>query len=334
MNSDHQIAQVKSARIAQAGQEVSDLCNLICSETLGRLKLAASRNSLFQEGVDAAYNEHNLSLRAPSVPLARILGSSDLQQDLRRRLLLSYLLAKAVWQFYDTDWMDCSWTKDTVHFMRQRLDRLQKRGSVDHRPFIVAEFSPSAAAVTTAIDPMRQTHIYPKILALGLMLLEIELGESLEKHCPTEHLLDNGQQRPNASHIAAGRFIRSQEWKDQTRTLMPVKQAIERCLGPDTAVLGTDPSCVRDNLYKCVVAKLERLFEMMWGQSPGETTHPGPITFDGHGTFFGEVSDTPEPEPTLPATPQAASPRHTNHAALLASSSAVRSVFSHTRTHH
>jgi hypothetical protein len=62
-------------------------------------------------------------------------------------------------------------------------------------------------------------------------------------------------------------------------------------------------------------------FGMMWGRSPGETTHPGPITFDGH--FLGEKYETPARDPTVPAIAQAVPPRDTKNVALLACSSTV-----------
>jgi hypothetical protein len=324
--------QTKSARIAHTGRAVSDLCSLICSEELGLLKLTASSNGLFDEGIELCNDEHNISLRAPSVPLARILRSADLKQDMMRKVLLSYLLAKAVWQFYDSDWMEGLWTKDTVHFMRQRLDNREAKSLLDHRPFISAAFETSLSSSDATPQPPRRTHIYPKILALGLVLLEIELGEGLENHCPDEYLDDNGQLRPNAGHLAAADFLKSKTWKDRTRTLMPIRQAIEICLKPDTSVLGTDPTIVRHELNNSVVASFAALFKMMSGVSP-EEFNPGPIKFDGNGTFLKRKNGAPLREAPASETPhplpEPSSVRPADNAVLLASSSKVRNIASH-----
>ncbi|KAF2821889.1 hypothetical protein CC86DRAFT_101901 [Ophiobolus disseminans] len=129
--------------MAQAGTRVSDFCTLVRSEELGRLKLTASRGVLFDEGTDLPINESQISLRTPSVPLTRILSSVSLKSDLERKILISYLIAKAAWQLYDSDWMSnscTSWTKDTTHFMRQRLNNMQDKAMLDQRPFVSTGF--------------------------------------------------------------------------------------------------------------------------------------------------------------------------------------------------
>jgi hypothetical protein len=53
----------------------------------------------------------NFLLSSSSIPLAKLLDNAKLSKSWKRKLLLSYLLAKAVWQFYDSDWMHKEWTK-------------------------------------------------------------------------------------------------------------------------------------------------------------------------------------------------------------------------------
>jgi hypothetical protein len=278
--------------MAQSGREVSDFCALMRSDELGRLKLTASQNRLFDEGTDLFDPQATISLQAPSVSLGRVLESASLKGDVQRKVLLSYLLAKAAWQFYESDWMVTAWTKDTVHFMRKRYDGLQYKAMLDQRPFISAEFgTPTSSGEQRAI-PEGRSHMYPKILALGIMLLEIELEAGLETRFEDMHTDSNGRERPNARHIAAAKILNSKEWKENPRILKPVRQAIEICITPNTSILGTDPLLVRENLYKRVVQPFSALFEWMW-DNPPENLDLGPMKFNGNGTFLHVTHEVP-----------------------------------------
>jgi hypothetical protein len=76
-------------------------------------------------------------LGASSVSLAELVMMTKL--SLKMRLLLSYFLAKAVWQFYDSEWMQREWTKNTVHFMFERRPKMPK-GIFINEPFLSACF--------------------------------------------------------------------------------------------------------------------------------------------------------------------------------------------------
>ncbi|KAK6523154.1 hypothetical protein TWF694_006049 [Orbilia ellipsospora] len=171
-------AKAKSQRFATNGEKIRDFCRLIRSRELGRLNLSASNRGLFDDGLELTPNKNDLSLRTPSISLADVLASTNLRSDPQRKLLLSYLLAKAVWQFYDSDWMGEAWTKHSIHFMQQCLDKMQRKAQLYHKPFISADLRGSIAHSDHASS--RRSHIFPKILALGVMLLEIELGQDIE----------------------------------------------------------------------------------------------------------------------------------------------------------
>ncbi|USP74754.1 S8 family peptidase [Curvularia clavata] len=276
-----------NSRSAQSGTKVLDFCKLLRSQELGCLRLDASSGCLFDQGIELSLREDGISLQAPSVSLERVLGLKSLQNEIQRKLLLSYLLAKAAWQFYDSDWMAEAWSKHEVQFMRQRLGNLQNKAILNYRPFILVEFqddaprTPSLQGRNAMGETVRRTHIFPKILALGITLLEIELGEGIEKRYPREFLDADGRPRANADHLTAGDFISSEEWKGRNKTMKFVKQAIEICVKPDTGLLGTDPVHVRENLHRYVVTPLRNLFDMMYdcGGCP-ENFDPGPMNFE------------------------------------------------------
>ncbi|KAK6332694.1 hypothetical protein TWF730_004353 [Orbilia blumenaviensis] len=266
-----------SLQYARTGGKIQDFCDLILSRELGRLSLCASSYGFFNDGFKLPPHQNGLSLWTPSVSLAEVIPSTSLRSDNQRKLLLSYLLAKAVWQFYESDWMIEAWTKYTVHFMQKHLDKMQKSVQLYHKPFITANLW--ASAVESNSVPKKGFHIFPKILALGVMLLEIELGENIE-HYYQSYYLDNGKPRQNAEHITASNIISSKGWKGRS-TYDRVKEAIEICVRPDTSKLGLDPINVRENLYRTVVAPLMELFKFSWNCPDGcpEKFDPGPMDF-------------------------------------------------------
>jgi len=230
---------------------------------LERLQLSASSSGLYDHGRELPILGKRFALHSPSVSLADILGSVELQ-DRDRRLLLSYLLSKAVWQFYHSELVPEHWTKHAVQFMRQEKDLL------DNRPFLSAELEAlvSSRRMADLASPPRSTHKFPKILALGVLLLEIELGQGIETHIPAIHRDANGKPKDNAIHLTAGEIIKSSVWVrrlEKRKTLKFVSDAINTCVGPETAHLGTDPAQVQEKLYSCVVAKFYSVLEIMYG---------------------------------------------------------------------
>lgn len=275
----------RAVRFVQTGSCVLDFCKLISSQELGRLRLQVSGGHLFDDGLDFSSRKDGISLKPPSVSLASVLASASLGNDSQRKLLLSYLLAKAVWEFYDSDWIAEAWSKHEIHFMRQRVDTMQHKILLNYRPFISADFGGSVISGGDAnTETSRRSHIFPKILALGITLLEIELGEPLEQHYASEYLDANGQPRANANHMAAGDFITSNTWKSRKKVYRPIRQAIDICVKPDISQLGTDPSQVRKNFYGRVVVPLRTFFGLAFDcDGCPENFDPGPISFDGVG---------------------------------------------------
>lgn len=84
--------------------------------------LNASNDGLVFEKIDLDFEKLKrlYLLKASSVSLTTVLEKRKLEGDDQLKLLLSYLLAKSIWQFYDSEWMKRDWTKDSIHFMRER----------------------------------------------------------------------------------------------------------------------------------------------------------------------------------------------------------------------
>ncbi|KAI1826112.1 hypothetical protein F4861DRAFT_499199 [Xylaria intraflava] len=273
-----------------------EFCGLIRRRERGRLVLNAANDGLVYERAELNPEQLKrlLLLKASSVSLATVLEKRKLQQsDVQLKLLLSYLLAKAVWQFYDSDWMTTNWSKDRIHFMRERLSDSPEHQEVItfiHKPYFATELSPPSARsgcvtqgeCSTEQDLMQRfpsaTHVHPKILALGIMLLEIELGEGIELHHLKESL-DEENPIENNDHFTAGRVILSPMW-GKRKVYQAVKEIIEICLKPDTGKFGIEEAPACDNLYTYVVAPLGRLFREAWPRdSDPDSFSPDPVSF-------------------------------------------------------
>lgn len=277
----------------QSGRVVKphEFCTLIRLPVAACLLLNVNKDTLIYDGPDLPMSDDDMPreflLYDPSVSLATILEKRKLQ-DARHRLLLSYLLAKAVWQFYESDWMTPFWTKHAIHFMREKA---RGQGMSEdiltllHKPYFTTELwssSPSHACQSGESSPSREfsttTHFHPKILALGIMLLEIELGETIDRDLQKTFEKYRGP-TDDAEHITAWQIA---EDSHRFNTYEALKQIVQSCLRPDRGKFGRhmDEASLRDSLYTNVVAPLETLCKQAWHQKgEPESFDPEPIQF-------------------------------------------------------
>lgn len=190
------------------------------------------------------------------------------------RVTLSYLLAKASCQFFGTEWTQKQWTKDTVHFMLERRSEEIKRIYVDE-PFLSTELTLSTA------EPRQkfQVHPFPALLALGIILIEIELCAPIESFRQSDHLSIDGQPHANTDHLAA-KYVFANEalWKSRRRdSYVDVRTAIQACLEAESFMPQTDDiNALRAAIDKKIVDPLKRLYNS-W--AIGDPIRPVEIEF-------------------------------------------------------
>ena len=224
------------------------LCGLITNRESVRLSMVLSDGKLM---VSQHSNDEGLfMLDAPSIPLSKIIRHGKISQ--RMRILLGYLLAKAIWQFYDSNWMAKEWSKESVHFMLQRQSG--NSGVFVSEPFLHADFN----QILPEVNGQYRTHHFPKVLALGIMLLEIELSINIEDHRPPSSYKSDGSLTVNADSIAARRLYENESnWK---QTLIPFRKVIGACLIPSSFEMHrNDIEKQRQTLYQNIVVPLETM---------------------------------------------------------------------------
>lgn len=192
-------------------------------------------------------------LDTPSVPLRDIIGLRREEFTDKKRFVLSYLLARAVWQYYDSDWMIRGWTKDAVHFMYQTRD--DESGLFVDAPFLHTKpFTIDGQDEDE--DAATRIHRFPKILALGIMLIEIILGTRIEDERTPESYV-NDKLTVNADAIIAQDI--SKDKKRLVEYSEYLTNAIKFCANPKKVVktLSTkNAQKQRESLYKHVVVPL------------------------------------------------------------------------------
>ncbi|RMJ12143.1 hypothetical protein CDV36_008219 [Fusarium kuroshium] len=211
----------------------------------------------------------------PSISLGRLLGeiyesTNDLTEKMKE--VLSWLLVKAVWQYYSSPWMREPWDKESVHFLfeRRRNDEGEElTGIFVNEPLLSVSIVPSPRG--TEVDnsfhqlaptekkpgrPLlfgRPLHPVPKILALGVMLIEIQLGRPIEslyneaewsQHCP------KGKVNPNTNFKICKALIEKPNFFADISD--PLENLIKNCIQPNQLFVPPhvkDEEGIREALY-------------------------------------------------------------------------------------
>lgn len=119
----------------------------------------------------------------------------------------------------------------------------------------------------------RKSHNYPKILALGIMLLEIQLGCKLESFkSPDYYEQDLGI----AQHLLALDILKDKRLWPLENAWMAIKEIIEICIDDKKAkkMLGNDILMVRQRLYEQIVAPFRVFILEAWKPKGIEDVDP------------------------------------------------------------
>ncbi|EFZ03996.2 peptidase [Metarhizium robertsii ARSEF 23] len=106
------------------------------------------------------------------------------------KIKLSYTVARAFWQFYNSELMNARWTSEDIVFIPLNKEFSPTEG-IPLRAFVPFPFGPRYKKSPQEFCQEDQfTHRYPRILYLGIILLEIGLGQALRlEHNPKLSLL-------------------------------------------------------------------------------------------------------------------------------------------------
>lgn len=231
---------------------VDSLCSLINEPSARNISLGIE----FEGGKlwRARPRRRSLCVAEPEVltPLDRLLQDSAMKMSLKQKRILAVVIAHAVLNFCESPWLNEVWDKRHISFYGQSTGN----GSLDFtRPYLSTNFrDPTKHPKDQSI--YLTLHRSPAILALGILLLEIELCEPIESHWVDEDLT-HGKPNSNTNLIAALRLLEHSVDQFYERYWM----AIKACLKCDFALLEEEMSLeneiFRQQAYEKIVVPLE-----------------------------------------------------------------------------
>lgn len=257
---------------------------------------------------------NNYIFDTPSICLDQLLTPKAMERE--KRLFVSYLLIRAFWQCYGTRWMDEAWTKVRIHFMYTMNASLRQDPQLyAHQPFLATEFmqddpneNPSQPGNVKQGENVRKDQNVrpairqPKIRDLGIMLLEIELGSTIESHLQGNFLGSNKQ--PNAyTNLNQAQILVENDallGLNGRKTFYLVREIIRKCLnGKEFSACKNDEG-EKSIILRDILAPIEKLLTDLCGKDLKEVRYQ-PVkglkqneTSTNHGRGSSRTHPTPE----------------------------------------
>jgi hypothetical protein len=184
----------------------------------------------------------------PSVSLATLLeGGRRLTTKERRKLAV--ILSHSMLHFCDSPWLSKEWSKEHIEFFARA------KGIDLERPYLTTNFEPFCPQ--NDLDTAFRVHQNPSVLALGILLLEIELCASIESFRSDKDLSPEGLPNVNTDLFTAERLL-GEKVDDIYEGYKGAIQACLRCdfVGPQQSKSLEDED-FRQAVYEHIVEPLE-----------------------------------------------------------------------------
>ncbi|KAH0439996.1 hypothetical protein CcaCcLH18_02713 [Colletotrichum camelliae] len=95
------------------------------------------------------------------------------------KVILAYIIARAYWQFYDSELMRTKWTSESIWFLPQWTPLAEDVSLPEEillRPYLAFPFGLPEDPLEDVINDDMLNHKHPRIFRIGILLLEIGLG--------------------------------------------------------------------------------------------------------------------------------------------------------------
>jgi hypothetical protein len=160
--------------------------------------------SLCDSGDEAT---HQNLLSTESIPLAEVLNSYDLSR--KQKLILGYTLARSLWQYYDSNWTNDSWSASSIHFMWEKDSSPLERPMITSEPCFAVKFHDGDDGLPECYNLGHVSHRFPRIFSLGTLLFEI--GQDTHNQ-NEQHITLPLEQRINDTHLSMRNQTNSKSW--------------------------------------------------------------------------------------------------------------------------
>lgn len=189
-----------------------------------------------------------------AVSLSSLFAKPDLYLLDKSKAILAMLAAQATWQFYDSDLLAQGLTSESLQFICEKRSGIT--GVFINEPMLLAQYrkkdgtsSGDGSSTNHATKPGTETiHDMPRILALGILLLELETRKPMKKHRENPRLCPPGRFGINTDYKIACKLIAtgpdaSESIIPDIEPLSPLKKVLPLCITP-----GSLESKIRENL--------------------------------------------------------------------------------------
>ena len=231
----------------------------------GRIRLRVQNEKLVQlSEPDRELDEHAKRVaHLPSISLAEMLQSYRMTS--KNKILLAYVLARSVWQFYNSDWMKAQWSPDCIHFMWEQASNTKQRTVDPGYPYLACTIDESPGEDSIEFCSKHSVyHRYPLILALGVLLIRICQNQPLNTPRHDEAL----ETQVNTDFFYGQDVLEDESWPEldlNVQAKKTYKNVVKACLNHETfkQTGESDIPNRREILWKVAVYPLARLAAAM-----------------------------------------------------------------------
>ncbi|KAI9847543.1 MAG: hypothetical protein M1838_000842 [Thelocarpon superellum] len=267
------------AHVTEPSVEIYDLCSVLQSAPVGHRSTPSSlgylRDLQDQNRRHAIYHtSHGATARnyRDTVTLEHLLHPARHRENpsatprdefvltRRDRYAIAVTLAASLLQLYRTPWMDVTWSKRDIHFLR--ASEGSSRPIILERPYLSRRFVSHAPPSTAAACDGHQAsqECRKSLRSLGIMLLELCYGVPVESHSARPRYLG-----PDGAPNDMTDYCTAQYWLDQdgvSEAGPEYYEVIRRCLNCSFGPWGTNlgDGDFQSAVYSEVVEQLEKVY--------------------------------------------------------------------------
>ncbi|KAK4169925.1 hypothetical protein QBC43DRAFT_306849 [Cladorrhinum sp. PSN259] len=270
----------------RAIETVDHFCTIL-GERIGPAKILLKvKNETLERVPDPDEIEDDIA-QEHSVPLTAMLEKTCLAS--RKKLILAYILANSFWKFYGSDWMASRWTAESVHFFRRGQgndegdeDSLSD-SFLEESPYFSLTQTDNAPLLADYLETGGYLHRYPRLLALGAILVEIGRQKRMKGANRTKVSWFNSVEETNQCFYNIKRALDSARWPEldlQEEARKVYRTVVEDCSNPKIFQNLINPLERQDGLtvderraiiYRKIVLPLRNLLEKFeWVDKSGQ----------------------------------------------------------------
>lgn len=204
----------------------------------------------------------------PSQSLASLLEGKR-PFGLKERRILAVILAHSMLHFCESPWVSREWNKHHITFFRRARDQRGEDIFDVSRPWLEPSFTESAKGEEKDLSQLYNIHPNPSVLALGILLLEIELNAAIEAY-DNGDAIPTGFAKSNTDLFTAQRLL-DPESDEHVLDKIPDKyrQSIQACLECNFVDSGFPASLEDEDFRQAVYGNIVRpLEDELWHSFP------------------------------------------------------------------